>query len=232
MYIRDVRYLRVFCGYWMIAERILSLDMSSKTGWASMVSSSEGLVLEAYGTVPAIHQPEGEYPGNFVDWAQLIFDQILILVKKFTPSVLVIEETCAGSKGVYTQKILEFSHYLLAKFIKESKIKAVYLLTGAWRSEVGAKMTKEESAHNKYVKEYKEKNNSKRAYDINGKIVGKLTKKHINIRVANEAFGKFLSKPLKKKDEDTADSLLLGLCYHIRRIKKNDRDQKFEVIDL
>lgn len=185
-----------------------------------MVSSQDELVLEKYGMIPPIHQPEGAYPGVFVDWAELIFKEIDILIKKFKPDVLVVEETVAGSKAVYSQKILEFSHFLLAKFIRDNSVRSVYLLTGAWRSEVGCKMTKEESAHNEYVKEYKKKNKSKRAYDINGKLIGKLTKKHINIRVANEAFGKSLKEPLRKRDEDIADSLCLGLCYHLRRLKK------------
>lgn len=197
-----------------------------------MISTDEGVILEAHGMVPAIHQPEGDYPGVFVDWAQLIFDEIRILIYRFNPDILVIEETCAGSKGVYTQKILEFSHFLLAKYIKESKIKSIYLLTGAWRSEVGAKMTKEESKHNKYVREYKEKHNSKRAYDINGKLIGLKTKKHINIRRANEIFGKFLKTPLRKKDEDTADSLLLGYTWHLRRLKKDDGAKEASIEDL
>lgn len=209
----------------MESERILSLDVSSKTGWASMVSSDSGIELEAYGMIPAIHQPEGPYPSVFVDWAQLCFNEVNKLVIRFKPDVLVIEETCAGSKGVYSQKILEFTHYLLAKFIKESNIKSVYLLTGAWRSEVGAKMTKEESKHNKEVKKYKEQNKTKIAYDIKGKRVGKLTKKHINIRRANEVFGQFLKEPLRKKNEDEADSLLLGYCYHLRRLNVNNSQE-------
>ena len=82
-------------------------------------------------------------------------------------------------------------------------------------------MTKEESKHNKAVKKYKEKNATSIAYDEKGKRIGRLTKKHINVRRANEVFGQYLKTPLKKKDEDTADSLLLGYCYHLRRIKQN-----------
>lgn len=203
----------------MIEERILALDISTKTGWASMVSTKDGIELEAYGTVPAIHMPETPYPGSFVEWAYLVFSEISRLIDQFAPEVLVIEETCAGSKGVYTQKILEYIHFLVAKFIKETSIKAIYLLTGQWRVETGCKMTKEESKHNKTVKKYKEEHESKLAYDSNGKRVGKLTKKHINIRRANEVFGQFLKTPLRKKDEDTADSLMLGYCYHLRRMK-------------
>ena len=206
----------------MIEERILSLDMSTKTGWASMVSTKDGIELEEYGTIPAIHAENisGQYPHNYVDWAYECFAKIAELVDRFAPDVLVIEETVAGSKGVYTQKILEWIHFLVAKFIKETNIKAIYLLTGSWRSEVGCKMTKEESKHNKKVKAYKEAHgDTKVAYDENGKRIGKLGKKHINVRRANEVFGKFLKTPLRKKDEDTADSLLLGYCYHLRRIK-------------
>src|SRR5271166_4883311 len=97
-------------------------------------------------------------------------------------------------------------HFLLAKFIKDTSRKATYLLTGSWRSETGCLMTKEESKHNKAVKKYKEENKTDIAYNANGKRIGKLTKKHINVRRANEVFGEFLSKPLRKKDEDTADS--------------------------
>lgn len=206
----------------MNEERILSLDMSTKTGWASMVSSKDGIVLECYGTIPQIHEPQGQYPCNYVEWAYLCFGQIEQLIEEHAPDVLVIEETVAGSKAVYTQKILEWIHFLVAKFVRETKIKAIYLLTGAWRSEVGAKMTKEESKHNKKVAAYKAKNESKIAYDESGKRIGKLTKKHINIRRANEVFGKFLKAPLRKKDEDTADSLLLGYCYHLRRMKNGN----------
>ena len=184
-----------------------------------MVSGPEGIVLEAYGTIPAIHTPIGAYPGSFVDWAYLCFGEISRLIDQYAPEVLVIEETVAGSKGVYTQKILEFIHFLLARFIRDTGIKAVYLLTGEWRSVVGCKMTKEESKHNKTVKKYKEDNKTKIAYSEAGKRVGKLTKKHINIRRANEVFGAFLKEPLRKKDEDHADALLLGFCYHLRRTK-------------
>jgi hypothetical protein len=203
------------------AERILALDMSTKTGWASMVSTDSGIELEEYGTLPQIPQITGQYPVNFVDWAYECFKPIVELIDRFAPDTLVIEETVAGSKGVYSQKILEWIHFLVAKYIKETSIKSIYFLTGSWRSEVGCKMTKEESKHNKKVKAFKESHeNTRVAYDEDGKRIGKLTKKHINVRRANEVFGQFLKIPLRKKDEDTADSLLLGYCYHLRRMRK------------
>jgi len=205
----------------MKPERILGLDLSTKTGWACMLSSDSGVELEAYGMIPQIPQPDGPYPSSFVDWAYLVFNEIEVLINRFHPDLLAIEETVAGSKAVFSQKILEYSHFLLAKYIKEGNIRSVYLLTGAWRSEVGAKMTKEESKHNKAVKKYKDKNNTKVARDINGKRIGKLTKKHINIRRANEVFGSSLREPLRKKNEDEADALLLCYTVHLRRLKEN-----------
>ena len=203
----------------MTEERVLSLDMSTKTGWALLVSGKD-LVLEDCGQIPQIHQPEGQYPDNFVEWAYTIYEKIVELIEKHAPDVLVIEETAAGSKAIYTQKILEWIHFLVAKFIKETKIKVTYFMTEQWRRETGCKMTKEESKHNKAVKKYKEvNNNTKIAYDVSGKRIGKKTRKHINIRRANEVFGEFFPEPLRKKDEDLCDALLLGYAYYLRRLK-------------
>jgi Holliday junction resolvasome RuvABC endonuclease subunit len=202
----------------MTEERVLSLDISTKTGWALLVSGDQ-LVLESHGQIDAIHEPNGMYPESYVDWAYDCYSKIVDLVDTHAPDVLVIEETASGSKNIFSQKILEWIHFLVAKFIKDTRIRVIYLLTEQWRRETGCKMSKEESKHNKQVKAYKVKTGSKIAYDEAGKRIGKLTRKHINIRRANEVFGAFLKVPLKKKDEDTADSLMLAYCYHLRRIK-------------
>lgn len=200
-------------------ERILSLDISTKTGYALLVGSESGIAPETYGQIPKISMPDGSYPESFVDWAQSCYYPIVDLIEDLKPDVLVIEETASNSKTSHSQKILEFIHYLVAERIKLFKMKSVYLMTGEWRSIIGAKMTKEESLHNKAVKKYKEKNNSKIAYNDSGKRIGKITKKHVAIRVANETFGKFFKEPLRKKDEDLADALCLGLAYYMRKIK-------------
>ncbi len=208
-------------------ERVLALDISTKTGWALFISNNDVLaknygndiVLESYGKIEQIHTPDGAYPASFVDWAYACYNEIVALVDRLAPDVLIIEETAAGSKAIYTQKILEWIHFLVAKMIKECKISVVYIMTEQWRRETGCLMSKAESKRNKEVKKYKEKNNTKVAYDAEGKRIGRITRKHVNIRRANEVFGQYLKEPLRKKDEDTADSLLLGYCYHLRRIK-------------
>jgi Holliday junction resolvasome RuvABC endonuclease subunit len=207
----------------MIEERVLSLDMSSKTGYATIISGPRGMVLEDYGTVPQIHQPDGPYPDSFVDWAYLLYGKVLELIERFAPDVLVIEETSKGSKNSYSQKILEFLHFLVAKLIKDTGIKSVYIMSEQWRREIGCHMSKEEKLRNKEVREYKKKNKSKIAYGKDGKRIGLIGRKHVNIRRAMEIFGDQLREPLKRKDEDLADALDLCACYHYRKIKKTEQ---------
>lgn len=198
--------------------------MSSKTGWALVVSTGDGPQLEEYGMIQKTSEPDGKYPANYVDWAYQVFGEITQLIDRLAPDVLVIEETVAGSKQVYSQKILEWIHFLVAKMIKECQIEAVYLLTGQWRAETGCVMSAEEKKKNKAVREYKklkEKETGVKptaAYDINGKRIGLVGKKHVNVRRANEVYGAFLKRPLQKKDEDEADALMLAYCYHLRRV--------------
>jgi hypothetical protein len=201
----------------LTSERVLTLDISTKTGWCVTTSSDEGIGLEAYGQIPKVECPNLRYPDSFIEWAYVCYLEIEKLFDFYAPDVLVIEETAANSKSSHSQKILEFIHFLVAKLIRETGIKCVYLMTGEWRKEASSQMNPSEKKHNKEVAKYKKQNKSKIAYDINGKRVGKITKKHVAIRRANEVFGKYFDKPLRKKDEDLADSLVISLAYHLRR---------------
>ena len=203
-------------------ERILSLDVSTKTGYALVISTKDGMELEGYGTIPQIHNPNTPYPGSYVEWAHLCFDEIKKIIDLFRPDTLVVEETSKGSKNAMSQKILEYVHYLLAKFIKETGIKSVYIMTEQWRREIGCQMSKEEKLRNKEVRTYKKKNKTTIAYDINGKRPGLIGRKHVNIRRVSEIFTGQLKEPLKRKDEDLADGLGLAACYHFRRFNRKD----------
>lgn len=207
----------------METERVLSLDISSKTGWSLLVISKEGYALEAYGQIPQIPEPMGIYPGNYVDWALMCYGKIVELIDEHAPDTLVIEETSKGSKNAYSQKILEYIHYNVAKLIKETGIKAVYVLTEQWRRETGCVMSAEEKKKNKEVRDYKKKNNNTQvAYNKEGKRIGITGRKHVNVRRANEVFGKFLKEPLRKRDEDLADSLLISYSYYLRQVKNGE----------
>lgn len=201
----------------MLPERVLTLDISTKTGWCLTVSSDEDLFLESYGQIPKVECPDEKYPDSFVTWAYLCYYEIEKLFDQHTPDVVVIEETAANSKSSHSQKILEWIHMLVAKLVKETRIKCVYLLTGEWRKEANSKMNDAERKRNKEVLKYKKEHKSRLAYDINKKVMGKVTKKHVTIRRANEVFGKYFKEPLRKRDEDLCDSLIISLAYHLRR---------------
>lgn len=213
----------------MIDERVLALDVSTKTGYALIASSDSGMKLENYGTIPQIHQPEGNYPSNYVVWAYDCFNEILGIINISNPDVLVIEETSKGSKNAMSQKILEFLHFLLAQYIKDKHIKSVYIMTEQWRREIGCQMSKEEKLRNKEVRTYKKKNKTVIAYDINGKRTGLVGRKHVNIRRVSEIFAGQLKEPLKRKDEDLADGLGLAAAYHFRRLKVTENIEETSI---
>lgn len=204
----------------MDKERVLSIDLSTKSGYACGISYDLGIKLIDYGTLNQIHCPNGPYPSSYIIWAHLIFEKIEKLIDLHAPDVLIIEETSKGSKNAMSQKILEFSHFLLAQYIADNSFKSVYIMTEVWRREIGCKMDDKEKLRNKEVRDYKKKNKTTIAYDINGKRTGLITKKHVNIRRVSEIFDKQLKQPLKRKDEDMADGLGLLACYHQRRLNE------------
>lgn len=201
-------------------ERVLSLDISSKTGFALLLSGPDSYSLEAYGQVRKIAElGRSSYPVSYLDWADACFAPILALIEEHKPDVLVIEETAGGSKSAYSQKILEWIHYLVARHIQETGITSHYFMTEEWRRECGCLMTKEESKSNKTRNKIRKESGAKLARDEKGKIIGKVTRKHVNVRRANEIFGKFLKEPLRMREEDSADALNLSYAYHSRKMK-------------
>jgi len=204
----------------MNPERVLTLDISTKTGWCLIISSDKDISLEAHGQIAKVECPDERYPDSFVSWAYLCYDEIEKIFNKHAPDVLVIEETAANSKSSHSQKILEFIHFLTARLVKETGIKCVYLQTGEWRSEASSYMNAEEKKRNKELAKYKKLHNTKIGRDIvTGKRIGKITKKHVAIRRANEVFGKYFEEPLRKRDEDLCDSLMISYAYHLRRLR-------------
>lgn len=199
-------------------EKVLSLDVSSKTGFSVLTIEDNGkFILETYGQLDKIPCPDETYPGSYVTWAYLIFNKIEELIEIYQPDVLVIEQTCGGSKNAMSQKILEFAHFLLCKFIQETGIKNVWFQTGEWRKEVGSYMNKQEKEQNKYVKEYKKKTGKKLARDKNNKVIGTVTKKKVTIRLINDIFKSQLTTLLGPSEDDTADAIALSYCYYLRR---------------
>lgn len=191
--------------------KILSLDISSKTGWAVVSYDKELSLVESGRLDQVTNTYSEEYPESYLKWSADIASEIVSLIEKKSADIVVIEETSKGSKNAKSQKILEWVHFLVASFLIEKKIKNHYLMTGEWRGLVSARMTKEELTRNKIVKKQHATGN-KVAKDESGKRIGKISKKHVNIRRANEIF----NLNLKKKNEDEADAILLGVAYAVK----------------
>jgi len=201
---------------------VLALDVSTKTGWSVGLSSSEGYKLLEHGAIPKVSCPPGKYPENFLKWAKECFAPIHELLKSHAPDVVVIEETASLSKNAHDQKILEFIHFMVATMLAETGIDRRYFMTEEWRRICGCVMNDAEKLQGKIVRNAKKRARSSGQEGVvvvkneAGKRIGRVTRKHINVRRANEVFG----LNLKIKNEDIADSLLLGYAWHTLRRRK------------
>lgn len=192
--------------------KVLALDVSTKIGWA-LFQDDKPL---SWGTLfpDKTVRDFGSYPINFVRLAEYLVARLMEEVigprlNNFGPRLeIVIEETNASSKQNYSQKLLEFLHFCIVNSLDQHGITPKYIRTGEWRKHTESKMTKEEKALNAKIARIK-KQTGKKLAKIDGKVVGKKGRKHVALRRVQDIFG----IELKRKDEDAADALLLGLGY-------------------
>lgn len=202
--------------------KVLALDISTKTGYAfGEISDSKELKLIKYGQCKQWHKNDTNHKDdhfNLFFWADNCFSEVDKLIQELKPDILVVEQTCAGSKNQESQRVLEWIHYLLVECSYNydtdygRRLPIQYYLTGKWRTIVGCKMTKEQKKQNDEVRKQNKKG-IKIAKSEDGKRIGKVGKKHVNVMKANEYFG----LDLKLKDNDISDALLLLKAYHLER---------------
>jgi len=192
-------------------NKVLALDISTKTGWALF---EDGAPV-SWGTLfpDKTVKDFGAYPINFVRFCQYLAYKIIqevvnpILDKSPDYLEVVIEET-NSSKQNYSQKILEFLHFCIVESLYDIGLNPKYIRSGEWRKFTDSKMSKEEKSINAKIAKIK-KQTGKKLAKIDGKVVGKKSRKHVAIRRVEE----ILNISLLRKDDDTADALLLGLAY-------------------
>jgi hypothetical protein len=183
--------------------RVLALDASTKTGWALF---DDGRLLQSGALKPVKirnfnvndknAQKSDDYPYNIVDAAAEEVSLIHDLIQQKWPLDIVVVENTNKGKNRHTQRVLEFIHHeMLLDFRDYSLVKMKYMDTSEWRSIVGLWMSKDDLKNNKEVRA--------------GKKRGKISKKHLAVRMVNDRFG----KALKLKDNDEADAILMGLAY-------------------
>lgn len=198
-------------------SRILAIDMSTKTGYAVLDIEDGDFTLVAADTLPKESEPEGDYPINYLDWSYKSFNHIEKIIEQYKPDEFVIEETAKGSKNNMSQKIVEFLHFELALYFRDTdnnKSPRRYYLTEEWRRIVGCLMNKEEKKQNAEVRKQRKKG-IKVCKNKDGKRIGIVTKKHVNVRRANEVY----DLELILKDEDRADALLLAHALYLEKYK-------------
>ncbi len=200
-------------------KKVLALDISTKTGWAVF---EDGKPV-AWGTLfpDRTSKDFGGYPANFTYLARHLTRRLSSeIIQDFAERAgygsnpdfsflgdVIIEET-NSSRQNYSQKLLEFIHFCVVEELISRKITPKYVRTGEWRSAVNARQTPEEKRLNARISRIKQRTGKKLA-KIDGKVVGKKGRKHVAIRVVGELLG----IQLKRKEEDAADALLLGLGF-------------------
>ena len=201
-------------------SRVLALDMSTKTGYAVLdIEDGEFKLIDA-GTLPKEAEfTLGTYPVNYLYWSRKCFEHMKQIIDLHQPDEFVIEETAKGSKNNMSQKIVEFIHAEIALYFekedKVSKYPRRYYLTEEWRRIVGCRMNDQEKKQNAEVRKQRKKG-IKVCKDKDGKRIGIITKKHVNVRRANEVYG----LELILKDEDRADALLLAHALYLEKYKE------------
>lgn len=183
--------------------RILGLDMATKTGFAILDDGK--LISEGLLTIDkTMHLDLMEDLRLFLR-AKAMANKIRDLINQYNPDQIFIEQTNQG-KFRSSQKQLEFVHCLVISGIYDSFFylsKFAYVNTSKWRSSLDVRLTKEQSKHNKKVKD---------------KVArGKITPKHLAVAWANSTFG----LKLKLKDNDRADALALAMFGHLNGMQKS-----------
>ena len=199
--------------------RILSLDISSSTGWALM---EEGPRVVEYGNVslPKLIKDYGSYPLSYSDAAHVVAFALLLLVRHHAPDVVVVEET-NKARARYSQKFLEFTHAYFLDCLRDFQYPrdhVKYISTSTWRKTLGLRLTAEQKKDNARLSRAKSKvrgqdgrvdakklNVEKKKLGIRGKV----TWKHVAVSYAAERFG----VDFKQKDNDVADALCLGSAF-------------------
>lgn len=181
--------------------RILSLDLSTKSGWAVFVDGK----YEKSGELKQVKvenfnvndkpwtQPE--YPWNIMDAANSIAIGIEKLIIQEQPTFIVIENSVKG-KNSQTQRLIEWFHFTVLTILKNRSLPFAYMMPSEWRSAVNLRLSKDEKKNNRDVSA--------------GKKRGKITRKHLSVNMVNELYPHL---NLILKNNDQADAILLAVGF-------------------
>jgi len=187
--------------------KVLSLDISSSTGWA-WLDTEIGPGSLIYGCIQLEKKAReyGKHPYGFKHAAEDMASRLKALSEQHPSDVIVIEETNGGGRARFTQKYLEYLHFATLNTLPEDG-RIVYVSTSDWRKVTETHLSKEDKNRNAKLSRHK-KNASLRGTKLDKKslgIAGKTTIKHVAIRRVRELYG----IELLKTQDDPADAILL-----------------------
>lgn len=192
-------------------KKLLSIDLStSSTGFATFYWN--GTLLDCGIIKPKKvkgKKDETTYPETQLLRMYSICSQIVDLVDKEVPDVIVIEEI-AGSSSRLGQKTLDGIHWILADYLyKNGTIKKIvyYDVTGVsgWRTHLRLVLSDADKLHNKEAKKLNK--------ITRGKKIIPITPKHLACRYVNHFFKMNLDVDLNKSDSDVSDAICIGHSY-------------------
>lgn len=193
----------------------LSIDLSLKPGfaWLEVLSRS---TINHLGSAQADYPDEaaGGYPKGLIRRVEFVIDR---LFRDLTPHVerhgipdrIVIEETNLGRANGRSQKVLEWLHLVLCLELESRGWldRVSYVYPSAWRKAINLQLSPEQKANNRVLSKMKSLGKTSHAEKVARGIKGKITKKHLAVQKANDLF----DLDLKRKDEDRADAICLGV---------------------
>lgn len=214
--------------------KVLALDLSTSTGW----SLFDKLTPLEYGTLEKVETRDykqeirswkdypDSYPMNLMETAAKVAKMCGDLFEEYEPDVVVIEEINKGRARI-SQKLLGFIQMAVADILISRGATVKYLTTECWRNMTNCRQSKDEKNWNAKIARMKKKRKEDLAklvkskemtkvearkleilpVKIDGKVAGKKGQKDYALRRVQEIFG----FELRKKDNDAADALLLGI---------------------
>lgn len=181
-------------------SQVLALDISSVTGVAFF---ENGRLLTQYQIKISNKFNKLDYPTNTYPWAREVanklFNDIVLPSYEINSSIeVVIEQTNLGRNRI-SQAFLEAIHAYLYELLTHKGIQPKYMSSSEWRALVGLQLSQEDKKKNKLLKQNKGR--------------GKVTKKHLAIRLTKELFG----LDLLVKENNIADACLLGWAFILKK---------------
>lgn len=201
---------------------VLSLDLSSHSGFALLHEHDGKVTLSELGTIHLSRDrvaDYGEFPYCYIDAAWEMAGVIVSKINQIQAEgtvldAVVVEETNGGRANSYSQKLLEYIHCCFLTSLKSVSRRppVYYLSTGTWRSKLGLKLSKAQRENNRKVgaanRSARDAGGKKKAREAVG-VRGRVTPKHLVVDFVNQKWG----LKLLQKNNDAADAAAVGLAW-------------------